>query len=220
MSSTYTATDAVAYERLMGRWSPRSPGAHRLCRARRRAGRSRSRLRHRRLLALMLARRAAPRRIGIDIAPPYIDYAASRSRDPRLDFRTGDASLALADSTSTAASRCSRSISWRRRRVRGGAPPRDAAGRRVAAAVWDFSGGLVYQRIFWDTAAALDPEAARARARQLSSPLTREGELAAAFAAAGCREWRRRRSPSARPFRILPITGSRSVRRRGRSAIA
>jgi hypothetical protein len=29
----------------------------------------------------------------------------------------------------------------------------------IAAAVWDFPGGLVYQRIFWDTAAALDPDA-------------------------------------------------------------
>src|SRR6202012_3407451 len=28
-----------------------------------------------------------------------------------------------------------------------------------AAAVWDFGGGLVYQRLFWDTAATLDPDA-------------------------------------------------------------
>ncbi len=26
-------------------------------------------------------------------------------------------------------------------------------------AVWDFRGGLVYQRLFWDTAAGLDPRA-------------------------------------------------------------
>jgi hypothetical protein len=51
--------------------------------------------------------------------------------------------------------------------------------------VWDFAGGLVYQRIFWDTAAALDPEAELARGRHFSSPLTREGELAAAFDVAG-----------------------------------
>jgi hypothetical protein len=33
-------------------------------------------------------------------------------------------------------------------------------GSPVVAAVWDFRGGLVYQRIFWDTAAGIDPGAA------------------------------------------------------------
>jgi hypothetical protein len=73
-------------------------------------------------------------------------------------------------------------------------PARALAGMRrvtrpsgvVAAAVWDFAGGLVYQRIFWDTAAALDPDAELARDRRFSSPLTREGELAAAFESRVC----------------------------------
>jgi hypothetical protein len=51
----------------------------------------------------------------------------------------------------------------------------------VAAAVWDFVGGLVYQRIFWDTAAALDPDADLARSRHFSSPLKGPDELVAAF---------------------------------------
>ena len=46
----------------------------------------------------------------------------------------------------------------------------------------------VYQRIFWDPAAALDPDAELARGRHFSSPLTREGELAAAFEVAGLRD--------------------------------
>ena len=41
----------------------------------------------------------------------------------------------------------------------------------VAAAVWDFRGGLVFQRLFWDTAAGLDPGAGAARDRLFSSPL-------------------------------------------------
>jgi SAM-dependent methyltransferase len=41
----------------------------------------------------------------------------------------------------------------------------------VAAAVWDFRGGLVYQRLFWDTAAGLDPDAGATRDRLFSSPL-------------------------------------------------
>jgi SAM-dependent methyltransferase len=60
----------------------------------------------------------------------------------------------------------------------------------IAAAVWDFPGGLVYQRIFWDTAAAVDPEADRARGRHFSSPLTGPGGLAAAFEEAGLGEVR------------------------------
>ena len=47
--------------------------------------------------------------------------------------------------------------------------------------MWDFAGGLVYQRIFWDTAAALDPEADLARGRHFSSPLTRPGDIVGAF---------------------------------------
>jgi len=43
------------------------------------------------------------------------------------------------------------------------------AGGTVAAAVWDFRGGLVYQRMFWDTAAGIDPAAARARDRLFAS---------------------------------------------------
>ena len=42
------------------------------------------------------------------------------------------------------------------------------SGGVVAAAVWDFRGGLVFQRLFWDTAAALDPQAAGARATACS----------------------------------------------------
>ncbi len=41
----------------------------------------------------------------------------------------------------------------------------------VAAAVWDFRGGLVFQRLFWDTAAGLDPGAGAARDRLFSGPL-------------------------------------------------
>jgi hypothetical protein len=47
---------------------------------------------------------------------------------------------------------------------------------RIAAAVWDFCGGLAYQRIFWDTAAGIDPDAGAARDRLFSHALaTREG---------------------------------------------
>ncbi len=188
MPSRYTATDPKAYERLMGRWSPLL--ARQLIDW---AGIAKG---DRVLdlgcgtgsLALALCARPEPAAIvGIDIAAPYIAYAAGRSADPRLSFAVGDAgALELAEGSFDRAlsqlalnfmSEPARAIAGMRRVTR--------VGGVVAAAVWDFPGGLVYQRIFWDTAAALDPAADRARARHYSSPLTGPGELLAGFGAAG-----------------------------------
>ena len=55
----------------------------------------------------------------------------------------------------------------------------------ILAAVWDFRGGLVYQRIFWDTAASIDPHAGAARDRLFSTPLGLPGGLVALFCRAG-----------------------------------
>jgi ubiquinone/menaquinone biosynthesis C-methylase UbiE len=142
-------------------------------------------------LALALAARPEPAAItGIDIAAPYIAYASGRVTDPRLSFVVGDA-MAM-DFPTAGFDRCysllalnfmsdpGTALAAMRRATR--------AGGVIAAAVWDFPGGLVYQRIFWDTAAALDPAADGARARHFSSRLAAPGELAAAFREAGLRE--------------------------------
>jgi len=60
----------------------------------------------------------------------------------------------------------------------------------VAAAVWNSAGGMPHQRLFWDTAAMLDPAAVKARAHTFSRPMTRKGDLAALFAAAGLEDIR------------------------------
>ncbi len=191
MASHYTATDAAAYERLMGRWSGRLAeeliafagleAGDRVLDAGCGTG----------SLALALTARAEPAAIvGIDIAAPYIAYARERAADPRLSFVVGDA-VAMDFPAAGFDRRYSllalnfmsdpgMALATMRRATR--------AGGVIAAAVWDFPGGLVYQRIFWDTAAALDPVADGARARHFSSRLAAPGELAAAFREAGLSE--------------------------------
>jgi SAM-dependent methyltransferase len=190
MPSSYTATDAQAYEHLMGRWSGRLAKeliafagiatGDRVLDVGCGTG----------SMALALAERPEPAAIvGIDIAAPYIAYASARSTDPRLTFFTADA-VAL-ELQAGSFDRCfsllalnfmsnpARALDSMRRVTR--------CGGIVAAAVWDFPGGLVYQRIFWDTAAALDPEADLARARHFSSRLIGPGGLVGAFEGAGLR---------------------------------
>jgi trans-aconitate methyltransferase len=87
MPSSYTATDAQAYEHLMGRWSGRLAKeliafagiatGDRVLDVGCGTG----------SMALALAERPEPAAIvGIDIAAPYIAYASARSTDPRLTF--------------------------------------------------------------------------------------------------------------------------------------
>jgi len=191
MASRYTATDAAAYERLMGRWSARLADEL-IAFAGIDAGDSvldvgcgtGS-------LALALAARPEPAAIvGLDIAAPYIAYASKRNEDSRLSFVVGDA-VAM-DFAGRRVDRCYSLLALNfmsdPRRALAGMRQATRPGGTIAAAVWDFPGGLVYQRIFWDTAAALDPEADSARARHFSSPLTGPGELEAAFSHAGLRD--------------------------------
>jgi hypothetical protein len=56
-------------------------------------------------------------------------------------------------------------------------------GGTVAAAAWDFAGGLPSHRMFYDTASALDPAAGFRKG--FSRPLQRKGELAALWAEIG-----------------------------------
>ncbi len=173
-SSMYRASDGAAYERFLGRWSRRLAGPF--------AEFARP-VDHGRVLdvgcgtgslALALAGSRAPARIAaIDIAAPYIAFARSRPAAAGIGFAVGNACrLPYADgSFATALAQLSlnfvpdaaQAVREMRRVVRPGGV--------AAAAVWDFRGGLVFQRLFWDTAAGLDPGAGAARDRLFSGPL-------------------------------------------------
>ena len=187
-SSTYRASDGVAYERFLGRWSRLLAGPF--------AEFARPADQGRLLdvgcgtgsLALALAERGAPDRVAaLDIAIPYIAFARSRPGAAGIGFAVGDAcrlpypdgsfAAALAQLSLNFVPNAAHAVRDMRRVVR--------PGGGVAAAVWDFRGGLVFQRLFWDTAAGLDPDAGVARDRLFSGPLALPDGLPALWHDAG-----------------------------------
>ena len=191
MPTIFTASGADDYEYLMGRWSRRL--AEVFCDfAGVRDGES--------ILdagcgtgslTFALARRAEAVSVtGIDFSEAYVEFARGRNTDPRIEFHAGDAcDMPFADA------RFDRALSML---VLNFIPdaPRAAAemvrvtrpGGVVASATWDLRGGLPAYRMFWDTAAVLDPEASRARARYQAGPLTGPGQMAALWTSLGLRE--------------------------------
>jgi SAM-dependent methyltransferase len=173
-SSIYRASDGAAYERFLGRWSLRLAGSFAEFARPADHGRALDVGCGTGSLALALAERGIPDRVaGIDIAAPYIAFARSRPGPAGVVFAVGDACrLPYADGSFAAALAqlslnfvpdAAQAVREMRRVV--------SPGGVVAAAVWDFRGGLVFQRLFWDTAAGLDPGAGVARDRLFSGPL-------------------------------------------------
>lgn len=187
-SSTFSAADGDGYEKVMGRWSRRlaqgfldfagSADGERVLDVGCGTGH---------LAAAVAARTKAGSVLGVDLSPDYIEHARRHQRDPRLSFELGDAcALALPDAAFDRVlsllllhfvTAPARAVAEMRRVARPGSV--------VAAAVWDVRGGFVANRLFWDTAAVLDPRAGELRARNYTRPMTRPGELAAAWREAG-----------------------------------
>lgn len=186
--SSYHATDGAAYERFLGRWS-RQLAAPLLefaeftgdgC-----------------LLDVgcatgsvanaMTGKWPARRIVGADIAAPYVAFARSHAASDQVVFEVADAlRLPHTDATFDGAAAqlvlnfVSDPVVALRELQRVTAP-----GGRVVASVWDFRGGLVFQRMFWDTAAGIDAAAAAARDRLFSSPLALPEGLPRLFEAVG-----------------------------------
>ncbi len=191
-SSTFVATDGAAYEQLMGRWSRRlaepfldfvgaAPG-ERLLDVGCGTG----------SLATALSRRFPVAEVcGVDLSPAYIAHARAGRPDPNISYQVGDAcALTFPDRSFDRVlallllhfvPSASVAIAEMRRVARPGAT--------VGAAVWDARGGFVANRMFFDTAAALDPKAGeQRRARNYTRPMTRPGELTDAWRAAGLQD--------------------------------
>lgn len=187
-SSTFTASDGEGYELLMGRWSRHlavpfldfagTAGGECVLDVGCGTGH----------LAFALAKKCQVKQVrGVDFSQAYIDYATRRNHDPRIVFQVGDACAldfpdhafdrVLALLVLHFVPRADEAIAEMRRVARPGAV--------VGATVWDARGGLVANRMFFDTAAALDPKANERRARNFTRPMTRPGELTRAWMAAG-----------------------------------
>jgi SAM-dependent methyltransferase len=187
-SSTFNAADGGGYESLMGRWSKRLADPFLAFAGVEDGDRVLDVGCGTGSLTFTLARRHGVRSIcGIDYSAAYIDYAKRLSNDPRIELRSGDAcNLPYPDATFDRVlallvlhfvAQPEQAVAEMRRVARPGAT--------LAAAVWDARGGFVANRIFWDTAAILDPDGGARRARTFTRPMSRPGELAAAWRAAG-----------------------------------
>lgn len=189
--STYKANDATGYQQSMGRWSTRLaplftqfaaiPNAMRILDVGCGTG----------SLTFTLANELPHASIvGIDYSQDFVDYARSKANNPRLQFEQGDAvSLPYGDAIFDAAMSllvlnfvpAAEQAAREMRRV-------TKPGGVVAAAVWDFKGGLTFLRALADTAAVLDPGGEAFRAKQFSAPFTGPGEFAATWSDMGLKE--------------------------------
>ena len=186
---------AATYERTMGRWSRRlAPLFLDFAGAARDGERALDLGCGTGSLAFALAARSPGAAVtGCDIAEPLLAHARAVNPDPaRIRFEAGDAcALPYPDGgfdwvlSSLVLMLIPEGERAAREMARVARP-----GGTVAAAVWDFRGGVVHSRLALDTAAALDPEAAAFRDRFHAGLGLRPGELAGVWRRIGLREVR------------------------------
>jgi len=188
ISSTFTASDGDGYELQMGRWSRRlAPKFIEFagiqdaeCVLDVGCGTG--------SLTTTLALNPDIRSLrGVDFSAGYIEHARRKNSGSRIQFQVGDACAlpfgdrqfdhSLSMLVLQHVPQPEKAISEMRRVTR--------PGGTVAAAIWDSRGGFVWSRMFWDTAAMLDPEASVRRAKICARPMTRPGGLERAWKAAG-----------------------------------
>jgi SAM-dependent methyltransferase len=187
-SSTFNAADAESYERLMGRWSRRLAKPF-LDLAGTRDGEQVLDVGCGTGALVAELRPRIPRGVitGIDLSRVYVEHAQRVHAATNVHFEMGDAcALRFPDRSFDRVfsllvlhfvPRPETAVHEMKRVARPGAT--------VAATVWDIRGGYVANRMLFDTAAALDPNANDRRAGNFTRPMTRPGELGNAWRAAG-----------------------------------
>jgi len=140
-------------------------------------------------LAFALAARGPGRRVvGVDPAEPYIDFARTSSRRVTAGLRARRCLRAALRGRCVCRRRGAARAQFRgpmpmsRWPRRGGSCARAASSPRRSGIS---AGGLVYQRLFWDTAAGLDPAAGAQRDRLFSGALALPEGLVDLFRRAG-----------------------------------
>lgn len=194
-TSNYQANDGAAYERFIGRWSRRvadrivetvtMPGDGPLLDVGCGTGSATA------ALAAHYPGRAV---VGVDVAEPYLTFARARVDQAGVKFHQMDAlALDFPDATFDAAvalialNFISDPPLAARQMARVVRP-----GGTIVVAAWDFRGGLVYQRLLWDTAAGIDPIAATTRDKIFANPLAKPDGMVELLRAAGLTKVERR----------------------------
>ena len=184
----YTATNGDAYEQHMGRWSRRlaevfldfagaADGEQVLDLG---CGTG--------SLTYALARRVLNIRLSSgSISPTPMSNTRARSNDPQIQFRVGDATAIPLPDSSVDRVLSLLLLSFVQDPQAALAEMRRVArpDTTIAAVIWDTKGGHVTNRLFWDTAAVLDPRANELRALNYTRSLTNPGEMVQAWRAAG-----------------------------------
>lgn len=191
MSSTFISKGADGYDQYMGRWSKRlaplfldfagAADGERIIDVGCGTG----------SLTLLIPARANISTIeAIDYEEQFVEALRQRNSDPRIAARQGDACAlpfgenqfdrALSMLVLHFVSDAHQAVREMLRVVR--------PGGIVAATVWDTFGGMPSQRIFWDTIAAIEPDAVARRCAALVRPMTFPNEMTRAFVGAGLQQ--------------------------------
>lgn len=191
-ASAYVATDGAAYDVFLGRWTQRlseplldfmDPPDGALLNAGCGTG----------SLSRAMKKRWPDRAVsGVDIASSYVAFAREQS-GAAIDYKVADlAALPHRNGTFAAvAAQLVLNFVPNPRHTLQELMRVTQPGGIVAASVWDFRGGLIFQRMFWDTAAGIDPGAGCARDRLFSGALALPDGLLKLFEQSGLKAVRR-----------------------------
>jgi SAM-dependent methyltransferase len=172
-------SEAHAYERFMGRWSRQlAPLLVRFASVRDGEALLDVGSGTGALASALSAAAPAGRIVGIDPAAPYVALAQASQGGPLVRFQVGDAQqMDFQDSTfdRTLSLLVVNFIPDAHRAVNEMARVTRPGGT-VAAAVWDYGGGMEMLRVFWDEAVKVTPAADSLDERHM--PFCRQGDLA------------------------------------------